>query len=98
MKFYEGKKIEVHTICEDCKQEIIWYKIFAESGNKNGLFTVHVIPTEENVSSAKIYILEERENEIDVKVSFYCKLCGDLNEFTGTIYKENGELKFREQI
>lgn len=29
MKFYEGKKIEVHTICEDCKQEIIWYKIFA---------------------------------------------------------------------
>lgn len=97
MKFYEGTKIEVHTTCEHCENDVVWYHVFAQNVN-NRRYVVNVIPTEENVSSAKIYILEERENEIDVKVSFYCKLCGDLNEFTGTIYKENGELKFREQI
>lgn len=94
MKFYEGKKIEVHTICEDCKKDIVWYFLFSQNvSNKSCI--VNVIVIDENVSKAKVKVLEERENEIDVEVSFYCALCDYLHEFTGTIYNENEKLQFR---
>lgn len=95
MNFYEGRKIEVHTTCKECKRDIVWYFLFPQSAS-NKSYIVNVIVVDENVSKAKVEILEERENKIDVKVSFYCRLCDYLHEFTGTIYKENGKLQFRE--
>lgn len=94
MKFYEGRKIEVNTTCKECGKNIVWYFIFSQKAS-NGSYIANIIAMEENVSSAKVNIFEERENEIDVKVSFYCRLCDNLHEFTGTIYKDNGKLKFR---
>lgn len=93
MKFYEGRKIEVHTTCNNCENDIVWAYLFPLNGENVGFLV-----TEENVLYAEVNILEERENEIKVSVSFRCRLCNHINECTGTIYKEDGKLMFRKQI
>lgn len=95
MSFYDGKKIEVHTVCKNCRSKIVWAYLFPLNERYRGHTEMYLV-IEENVSSAEVNILQERENEIDVRVSFNCRLCDYLHEFTGTIYKENGKLQFRE--
>lgn len=94
MNFYDGRKVEVHTICKNCGEDIVWYYVFPQNVN-NCRYEVFIFTEGDNVSSANVNILEKRENEIDVNVNFNCRLCGHLHEFTGTIYKEGRELKFR---
>jgi hypothetical protein len=96
MKFYEGKKIEVHTKCEhdSCGKDIVWYKLFPQPMN-SASYTAHIIAVDENVSSARVDIIEEREDEIDVKVFYRCRFCDETQEVTGKILKENNMLIFK---
>ncbi len=93
-KFYEGRKIEVQSKCKNdsCGKDVVWYKIFPQKMSSS--LVANVISCDENVSSARVNIVEEREDEIDVNISYRCRFCDELHEQNGTIKKENNELVF----
>lgn len=87
----EGKKIEVKEICTNCKKEITWYKVFRQFMG-DSIYKCNIIPAGDNISNAKISILENRDNEVDIDVSYRCRLCDFRHRLQTTIVENNGKL------
>ncbi|MFR3558353.1 MAG: hypothetical protein ACLTUN_07420 [Paraclostridium sordellii] len=94
LKFYEGRKIENRTVCNNCNKDIVWYNLFPQPGTSS--FITNIIPCDDNVSSARVRIVNEENDRIDVEVSYRCKFCDEYHKIEGIIVKKDNKLVFEE--